>query len=996
MEKEVIFNKKNATSTFDSKLVLLSFIFYILLNFLYLPLSYCQELSWQHYDSLRISHLQKNQPDSALLFAKMAIDKAKIEVGEKDYVYADMISYAAGIYFNTGNHTKAIYYYEKECSVRENLFYENPVNYINCLNRLALVYRRTGQNDKSKETFLKAIEYVENSIGKEHSVYGSLLNSFANLKYSTGNYNKALALFLEASENIKNSLGEHDPLYSTTLNNLAGIYTIMGQYDKALPMYLEALDITEKTLGKKHSTYAIRLNSLAQLYLRLGQYNRALPLFKEAIKITEETLGKENTTYSVNLNNLASLYRLMGEYNKALPLFYEAVEVTEKIYGKDHPEYGNRINNLAGVQRFLGNYDEAIALYREALEIVEKNFGKEHSVYSSRLNNLASMYVTQALPDKALPLYKEALEITERTLGKSHPNYGICLINLANAYDFSKSYSEAYPLYMSSFENNLVNLDRAFTFLSEKEKEDFIKTVNSDFNYYQSFLLRYNAQNPAVGADAYNIGLATKGMILQSGIEMRESILNSGDSTALEKYDQWVQIRTRLSKQYSLPLTERTDNIDYMEQKAERLEGELARLSNTFDRVNRLTNVKWQDVQAKLAENEAAIEFVSFDYTKDKNTTDSVFYVALLTKKESEHPVLIPLFERKELEVILGQTYNNSFDFINSIHGTINRRTSNAAMLYELIWKPMESYLEDVTTIYYSPGGLLHKVSLAALSTAENEFLCDIYNFNLVSSTSQIRKQDERFYFNDPVFFGGILYNGPETIKEVWSFLPGTLTEIEKIAGMLKKSGVESQSFTGINATESKFKEVAQNSGLLHIATHGFFYPCPDDMIAAEQERIIHGAVEFRGDHGFGVSSFMENPNPLMRSGLVFAGANDAWNATTRNIETDDGVLTAHEVANMNLHNTQLVVLSACETGLGDIRGSEGVYGLQRAFKMAGVDYIIMSLWQVPDKETVEFMEIFYTKLLDHRNIRIAFNETQREMRQNYDPFFWAAFVLIE
>ncbi|RLD63697.1 MAG: CHAT domain-containing protein [Bacteroidetes bacterium] len=180
------------------------------------------------------------------------------------------------------------------------------------------------------------------------------------------------------------------------------------------------------------------------------------------------------------------------------------------------------------------------------------------------------------------------------------------------------------------------------------------------------------------------------------------------------------------------------------------------------------------------------------------------------------------------------------------------------------------------------------------------------------------------------------------------------------------------------------------------MATHGFFYPDPkevqleDSVIETETEIVFRG-----GSRGFGVNSFVENSNPLMRSGLVFAGANDVWSRQESD-STDDGVLTAQEVAHIDMRKTKLVVMSACETGLGDIKGSEGVYGLQRAFKMAGVDYMIMSLWQVPDKETEEFMTKFYKKLMKSNDIKQAFNETQKEMRTKYDPYFWAAFVLIE
>jgi CHAT domain-containing protein len=190
---------------------------------------------------------------------------------------------------------------------------------------------------------------------------------------------------------------------------------------------------------------------------------------------------------------------------------------------------------------------------------------------------------------------------------------------------------------------------------------------------------------------------------------------------------------------------------------------------------------------------------------------------------------------------------------------------------------------------------------------------------------------------------------------------------------------------------------LASNSNILHIATHGFFYPDPKDVVLESDTVEVVEDITFRGgSRVFGVNSFVENNNPLMRSGLVFAGANDVWSKQNKTDSIDDGVLTAQEVANIDMRKTDLVVMSACETGLGDIKGSEGVYGLQRAFKMAGVDFMIMSLWQVPDKETEEFMTKFYKKLIKQNNIKQAFAETQKEMRKKYDPYFWAAFVLIE
>jgi len=280
--------------------------------------------------------------------------------------------------------------------------------------------------------------------------------------------------------------------------------------------------------------------------------------------------------------------------------------------------------------------------------------------------------------------------------------------------------------------------------------------------------------------------------------------------------------------------------------------------------------------------------------------------------------------------------------------------------------------------------------------------LGDKFKICIVSSTGVITKEPaEEVKIIKPLLYGGINYNyglSSNAKATGWNYLEGTMLETEIINNIFIKKKLSPVFITGDSATEWSFKNMAQESTFLHISTHGFFYPKPakrtlipdttknheEDIIAFRGGRIENRFIYFR-----------DNPNPMMRSGLVFAGANQIWQSNYK-VSDNDGILTANEVVLLDLHNTHLVVLSACETGLGDIKGSEGVYGLQRAFKMAGVKYIIMSLWQVPDKETVEFMELFYKKLLKTKDVRRSFNETQKEMRKKYDPYFWAAFVLVE
>ncbi|MFH2094537.1 MAG: CHAT domain-containing protein, partial [Bacteroidota bacterium] len=297
-----------------------------------------------------------------------------------------------------------------------------------------------------------------------------------------------------------------------------------------------------------------------------------------------------------------------------------------------------------------------------------------------------------------------------------------------------------------------------------------------------------------------------------------------------------------------------------------------------------------------------------------------------------------------------------------------------------------------------------------AIGREINNYLCDKYILRRVSSTIKIASDclyqkpannciDETI---TACLFGGIDYSADSSANIIWEYLPGTLSEIDAINENFVNKNIPVSLFKGKQATESNFMNIfideKTSPEILHIATHGFFYPDPELHANKEKTKVTDdaGKVFFRGSYsGFGLWQFVKNKNPLMRSGLVLAGANKIWNRKYAG-EGEDGVLTALEVSQMNLLKTDLVVLSACETGLGDIRGSEGVYGLQRAFKMAGVKYIIMSLWQVPDKETVEFMETFYKKLLKEKDVRQAFNETQKEMRKKYDPYFWGAFVLIE
>ena len=360
---------------------------------------------------------------------------------------------------------------------------------------------------------------------------------------------------------------------------------------------------------------------------------------------------------------------------------------------------------------------------------------------------------------------------------------------------------------------------------------------------------------------------------------------------------------------------------------------------------------------------------------------------------------------------------------MNDLYGIENRgiiaSDNSSKSLYDLIWSPIVKHLSGINHVYFSPAGLLHRINLAAVAVSEEENLLDRYKFNQLNSTRQLVVSAEKDkYINEAFLFGGINYEADLRIDssklvkegetfgqnlaeiglektsngirgESWGQLKWTVKEVTNIEALLKNADINTTLYRDHEGNEESFKAIGvknQSPRILHVATHGFFFPDPEQKL--KQDNSLSNEPIFK-----------MSEHPMIRSGLILSGANYAWNGGVHvDKDAEDGILTAFEISQMNLSNTELVVLSACETGLGDIKGNEGVYGLQRAFKIAGAKYIIMSLWQVPDRQTMEFMKNFYSNWLENKmSIPDAFRLTQTQMRDRfYDPFAWAGFILVD
>lgn len=854
----------------------------------------------------------------------------------------------------------AIYWYEKASDTvftQEQIKLHPKRSAISALSYrfIGNVYADMGEYNKSQlyyENSLRISEVLADKTGVSNCqiCLGIIHKNKGEFPKAIHNYEKALI--------IKEELGDKRGI-SMCLNNLGIVYRSLGDYRKAANYYERSLIIDEE-LGDKRGISTTLVN-LGTVYYFLRDYAKTIDTYEKSLKIAEE-LGDQQRI-SANLMGLGNVYLNQNEYAKSENYYNKSLLLAQKLGDK---------RGIAGCLYNLGNVNHDLGVRKTSTQIERDS-----------LLMLASDYYIRSIN------IKEELGVLAE-LASDYPS-------LARNYLMLQKPDEAKPLLVKSLEITISLLRDNFAILSEKEKEMYLNKTKQIFNELHYYNLNFSKQNDSISKVCYNNELILKGLLLKSTRAMLDAVHKSNDTLLINSYVKLKQIRNRITALEGLPQEDRERDLTILEKEANELERTLVKLSSEFADLQNLFNYKWEDVQKELKPNEAAIEFISI---RQGSKNDTIVYAALIITSESKQPHTIRLFEETELQKIIGGITDNNISLINNIYGS-NQNFNNE--LYNLIWRPLEKYLTGIKKVYFAPVGVLNKISFLALAKNNSTLISDEYNLQQLSSTGKLLSTSS-FSLGKNILagmFGGICYNSDEIEKEFWKYLPGTLSEITIIDKKLTKRKIKTSLYAGKNATEENFKNLYSADGLnpniLHVATHGFFYPDPDKVRAEERasKTIIQGDVEFRGSSGFGLWQFVQNKNPMMRSGLVFAGANRVWSEEIGQNE-DEGVLTAQEIAQLNMQNTQLVVLSACETGLGDILGSEGVYGLQRAFKMAGAKYLIMSLWQVPDKETVEFMELFYSKLLNNKDIRKAFSETQREMRQKYDPFYWAAFVLIE
>ncbi len=893
------------------------------------------------------------------------------------------------------------------------------------------------------------------AFGKNHPAYAICLAYRGKIAQKKEQFKAAEAWYLEAMALQEKRFGRVSPQFVISLSTLSTIYLAMGEYGKAEPLIQETLSIREKLVGKQHPDYARTLGTLGSLNFQKGHFGQAELSYLDALSIFEKTLGKKHPEYVLVLANLASTYIIMGNYTHAEQFLLEVKEIYATVYGKQHPLYVKAALNLAAVYAQMGDAGQAELLNLEVQAIYNQGLSKASGEYALVLNNLAAIYLDRVELDKVEPLVVEAESVCAKVFGDQHPEYAWALKNiglfysakgdyaaaeryylqahrinkmvlendhpscaltadlLAHLYLATKRFPEASHYFLESAAIQRLNIERAAGYSSEPEMNRYLQKFQQNTAEFYAFAQAHPTAETA--GEAFDDALFYKGFLLNTSIQIRNRA--NADTATTRLFETLRGYRLRLSGQYSLPLAGRDSNLMAdLETRVNWLEKELARTVVGYSEA--LRQGHWQEVKAALKPGEAAIEFIQYPgYNAQGKPTGSMQYAALVLRPEEKAPRFVALFEEQDLTSLLQGVSGGNYRKINRLYaaGAQGQKTLN-----ELIWSKITPHLSGIHTVYGALSGLLHRINLGAIPLNAKQTFADRYQWVVLGSTRQLAVASAiKTYNREALLVGGVHYaendaaiaaanqpfqgtrgrTNPEQAPfeidslardDSWAFLPATVAEVLNLQRILQSARFQVTLDTGYAATEEAVKFCGNMVGrlsprIVHFATHGYFFPDPKNSWTPAQA----------GKEPV----FKVSKNPLLRSGLLFAGAQQIWRSNLPPAGREDGVLTAQEISLLDLSGTELAVLSACETGLGDIDGNEGVYGLQRAFKIAGAKYLIISLWKVNDQATAEFMTRFYGQWMQKGlDIPRAFQNAQQYMQTKYpgDAYHSAGFVLVQ
>ncbi len=884
-----------------------------------------------------------------------------------------------------------------------NEYDESNFNYAISFSDNAALYEAE-EKQKGKKLMADLFDNATNNTTNEkNAAYQQ--NSYGEISFAAKSYKSAEYLFKDAIRLYKVANMEGSKENARAYSNLALLYVSWGKYTEAEEWIETSFNVWQKVEPNGINTGVIT-NNKGVLMKELGKFEDAEGLFNKAIDIHLKNKGKNNIGISLCLNNKAMLYALMGKFDDAIKIQTEALQGADSIVKKSSSNYIRLLTNLAFMYKGKKDYTQAEDTYNRALRTrsggatsdkaqiqrglaslyLEKgelskalsNYEKAHSTFSQKngsrhpstigtLNDLATVQAMTGNTKKARKNIDQVIDAKKNIYGENHPEYIRALEDRALIQWQEGKLQEAINDYKEVLDKTNAYIQKQFASMNEYEKTKFVSILEPRLQRFASFAIANSDQTELLKL-LYNNQLNNKALLLSSSSKIRQLILNSGDAKLKFEFNKWLKLKEDLSRAYALTAEElEEDKIDIptLEKQANDIEKGLAKSSAEFSEALAGNTVTYEEVAKKLNSDEAAMEIIRINHF-DKKFTGEVDYAFLILKQNSTIELA---------KIANGRSIENEgiTDYIKNIKELLKDDNS-----YNLFWQPVEEKIGNISKLFISPDGVYNQLSILTLKNSTGQYLVDTKNLALVSNSKEIiilKNNQGKGLLKTASLFGYPDYGKEGYVAD----LPGTKTEVENISKILKSGGYAVNTKMKLDASETNVKNT--NPGILHIATHGFFLA---DADAIEGERAV------------GIEINQAQKNPLLRSGLLLANCEKVLDNTYGNQSSNNGVLTAYEVMNMNLSKTDLVVMSACETGLGQVVSGEGVYGLQRAFLVAGAKSVIMSLWTVSDDATMLLMTNFYQNMNKGKSKLDAFYLAQKQVKLKYpEPFYWGAFVMM-
>lgn len=964
----------------------------------------------------------------------ISVEKEKNSVANnKLSLQASLDFYIGELYYRMGNYQEARKHYDKSIKIKERVLGEEHPSYLETVFALGKLTLEIGEMEEAERMLMDYNSLTESVYDSDHPIRANALNEIGDVFALKSDTTTAIYFYRQAKEIYEEITDGFQSIgYAHNLTSQAELYYKMGFYTAAEALFRQAQYIYEKNNFLNKVEYANLLNRLSLLYLRLNNLVDAEKFVQQAKRIHEHEYSVKHPAFARDLDVLASIYLAAGYPKQAERLLVESIEIYKASGVTKQVDYLLSVSQLAECYEQTKQLGKADEFFKIAIDSFRFHISEQSIELAGIESNLANLYYHVGKYTQATELHERSLQTRYELLDESHPEFLESINNLSLLSWADKKIARAESFFEQSIENYTTQFNRYFSFLSEREKDFYYNRIRSFFEKYNSFALERSQKKPAILGQIYNNQLGNKGLLFYTNQNIREQVLASKDEGLFQKYKRWTQLKEQLSKVYKLDSEDiATQNIplDSLEEVANFIEKDLSlriAISNTKEGKEK-TQITWKDIQRKLNPDEAAIEMIRFqEFLPDSGGryTDKIYYAALIiTQKTKKNPALILIDNGEDLEKKYVRFYRNSIKF----------RIKDAKS-YSYFWQKIDTaaVLKGIKKIYFSPDGAYNKININTLyDEISKKFVVDKTEIHTLTNTRDLialknnanstvsLSATKAFLVGYPNYHylkQKTAMLSPNLVEENKNLamplaknkniqtrgdignllrggkiddLPGTREEILSIEKIFNQYQIPNQVELGDKASEENIKDITQCS-LLHIATHGFFSP---DI----------GANEVHNPNIVKLESNLNNP--LLNSGLLLAGADNAFSqetllaeikALSDNSTYEDGVLTAYEVMNLNLSNVDLVVLSACETGLGEVRNGEGVFGLQRAFQTAGAKTIVMSLWKVSDEATKQLMENFYDEYCKTRQKRQAFLSAQLKLREQFpDAFYWGAFVMI-